>query len=125
MMRVLVADDRKKVRLALRLLLEQRRDSGVIGEAIDGKGLILQAASMQPDLLLLDWDLPGFEASALFPRLLLACPGLYVIALSSRPEVRSVALAAGANDFVSKTDPPETLMQAIDLYAEAVSRHPA
>jgi DNA-binding NarL/FixJ family response regulator len=123
MMRILVADDRKKVRLALRLLLEQRTGSSVIGEAIDGEDLIGQAASKQPELLLLDWDLPGLDVSALFPRLRLACPGLYVIALSSHPEVRPAALAAGADDFVSKTDPPENLMRAIDLYADAVSRH--
>jgi DNA-binding NarL/FixJ family response regulator len=37
-----------------------------------------------------------------------------VIALSGRPEARQAALAAGANDFVSKSDPPDRLLAAID-----------
>jgi DNA-binding NarL/FixJ family response regulator len=42
-----------------------------------------------------------------------ACPGLFVIILSGRPEVRRAALAAGADAFVCKCDPPERLLAAI------------
>jgi DNA-binding NarL/FixJ family response regulator len=124
-MRILIADNREKVRLALRLLLEQRRDSKIVGDVADGQDLVIQATFKRPDLLLLDWDLPGFEASVLIPKLLLECPGLYVIALSSHPEDRPAALAAGVDDFVSKTDPPKILMQAIDRYTESVALDPS
>jgi len=43
-----------------------------------------------------------------------AQPGLAIIALSSNPESRRAALAAGADAFVSKGDPPEWLMDSIE-----------
>jgi DNA-binding NarL/FixJ family response regulator len=123
-MRILIADNREKVRLALRLLLEQRRDSVVVGEVANGQDLITHAISKRPDLLLLDWDLPDLENDTLIPELLLECPDLHVIALSSHSEDRPAALNAGVHDFVSKTDPPEILMQAIDHYLESVALDP-
>jgi DNA-binding NarL/FixJ family response regulator len=44
------------------------------------------------------------------------CPGLLVIALSGRPAARRSAMAAGADAFVSKADPPERLLKTIDGY---------
>ena len=115
-MRILLADDQPKVRLALRLMLEQQEGIGEIDEAVDGDDLLALAEAEQPDLLLLDWELPGMATAELLPALLETCPDLYVITLSSHPEARPAALAAGANAFVSKTDPPDDLLRAFDLY---------
>jgi DNA-binding NarL/FixJ family response regulator len=113
-MRVLLADDQAKVRSALRLLLEHQPDVEILGEAVDTTGLLDWVKVVCPDLVLLDWELRGLPAAALLPLLHSHCPGLRVIALSSRPEVRQVALDAGADAFVSKGDPPERLLRAID-----------
>jgi hypothetical protein len=48
-------------------------------------------------------------------------PDLMVVALSARPEERQAALEAGADAFVSKTDPPECLLEAIQ--AATLVRH--
>lgn len=112
-MRVLLADDRTKVRSALRLLLDQQPDIEVLGEAVDTTGLLDWIKVACPDVLLLDWELPGLPPAALLPVLQFHCPGLRVIALSSRPEARGAALEAGAYAFVSKGDPPETLLAAL------------
>jgi len=64
-------------------------------------------------LVLIDWDLPGMAELDLLAALHRICPGLRVIALSSRPEVEQEALAAGAWAFVSKAGPPEPLLAAI------------
>lgn len=112
--RVLVADDQLKVRSALRLLLEQQPAISVVGEAVDATGLLDWLRVICPDVVLLDWELPGFEAEALLPTLRALCPHLKIIALSSRPEMRRTALYAGADAFVSKGDPPETVLAAID-----------
>lgn len=113
-MRVLVADDQAKVRSALRLLVNRQPGIIVQGEAVDTTGLLdwVQAAAL--DLVLLDWELPGPGREQLLPRLRAACPRLKVIVLSGRPEAREAALAAGANAFVSKGDPPEALLAAIE-----------
>jgi DNA-binding NarL/FixJ family response regulator len=113
-MRVLVADDQAKVRSALRLLLLERQpDVEVVGEAVDAKGLLAWANSVCPDVILLDWELPGLQTSTIIALLHRRCPAVRVIALSSRPEVRQKALNAGAHDFVSKGDPAEILLQAL------------
>ncbi len=120
--RILIADDQPQVRSALRLLLIHERDVTVVGEAGDAEQLLELVVELQPDLVLLDWELPGQDICTTLAGLQAARPGLAVIALSGRPEARRTALAAGANAFVSKGDPPERLLtelQAVSARGEA------
>lgn len=114
-MRVLLADSQSAVRSALRFLLEQEPELCVVGEAADADALLAQAGASQPDLVLLDWTLPGSHSIGLLPALRARCERTIVIALSGRPEERQTALAAGVDAFVSKGEPPEHLLAA--LYA--------
>ena len=113
-MRVLLADDRPTTRFALRLLLERQPGIQVVGEAADAEELLVRAIATFPDVVLLDWELPNLsiDGSSL-SALRRVCPHLCVIALSGRPETRTKALAAGADAFVSKADPPERLLAAV------------
>ena len=121
-MRVLIADDQPQVRSALRLLLKQETDLAVVGEADDAERALELSAEQRPDLVLLDWELPDQRAGGplnsagqrLLPALRACCPRLKVIALSGRPEARQAALDAGVDAFVSKGDPPERLLAAVD-----------
>jgi DNA-binding NarL/FixJ family response regulator len=117
-MDVLLADDQPKVRSALRLLLEHEPEIDVVGEAVDATGLLDWARVANPDLVLLDWELPGFE-QALLGELRELCPTVNVIALSGQPEARQAALSAGADGFVSKGDPAEHLLAAISACCHA------
>ena len=111
-MRVLVADDQGKVRSALRLLLEHERDVEVMGEAVDATGLGDWLRAACPDVVLLDWELPGLGGERM-DTLRALCPSMTIIALSGQPGARQAALAEGADGFVSKGDPPERLLAAI------------
>ena len=113
-MRVLLADDQSKVRSALRLLLEQEPELSVVGEATDADELLAQAETVCPDIVLLDWELPGLSRNDVLSTLRARWPRLKVIALSGRPEARQAALDAGADAFVSKGDPPEQLLVAVN-----------
>ncbi len=113
-MRVLLADDQSKVRSALRLLLEQQPGIQVLGEAVDTTGLLDWVTVTCPDVVLLDWELPGLGVDRLLPTLRDLCPRLKVIALSGRQEARQAALDAGVDAFVSKGDPPERLLAAVN-----------
>jgi DNA-binding NarL/FixJ family response regulator len=117
-MRILIADDQPKVRFALHILLDRQPGLKVVGEAVDAQDLLLQAQHTYPDLLLLDWELPGLAGSGLLSALHRVYPNLSVIALSGRTESSQAALAAGANAFVSKVEPPEHLLRAISRYQE-------
>jgi len=127
-MRVLLADDQANVRSALRLLLAQEPDLDMVGEATETEELLVQVEATCPDLVLLDWELPGTQATArptdAGQRLILALracrPGLKIIALSVYPEARQAALAAGADSFVSKGDPPDQLLAAVDDFLNGV-----
>ena len=121
-MRVLIADDQPHVRSALLLLLRQEPDVTVVGEAGDAEQALELVAGQQPDLLLLDWELPGRGGTATLARLQAARPGLLVIALSGRPESRRAALAAGVDVFVSKGEPPDQLLAAVEGCRQVVVR---
>ena len=115
-MRILLVDSQPRVRFALRVLLERQPGLEVAGEASDADGLLTEAGQVQPDLVLLGWELPGLAANTTLSSLRQICPHASVIALSGRPEAREVALSAGADSFVSKADPPDSLLAAIDGY---------
>ena len=109
--RVLVADNDARVRSALQTLLKQEQGVIVVRESPDLGSLAAQYREFQPDLVLLDWELPGRPAAAL----LFAMRGCdfqpKVIVLSIRPESEQAALAAGADAFFSKADSPECLLR--------------
>jgi DNA-binding NarL/FixJ family response regulator len=112
-MRILIADDESNVRFALRVLLEQRSGLCVVGEAADAQGLLAQVQATRPDLVLLDWGLPGLGADELLAALREEGSGPAVIVLGVRTGIEKAALDAGADAFVSKVDQPEQLLAAI------------
>lgn len=112
-MRILVADNQASARLALCALLEQQNGWQVVGEVDSAENLMPQIENTNPDLVLLNWNLPELDAEQLVPVLREKYSNISVIVLSSRPETRSKALAAGADAFISKADPPDRLLQAI------------
>ena len=112
-MRVVVADNQPTVRSALQLMLKHTLGVSAISEAGETKALLEQISTIHPDLVLLDWELPGLSAVGSLSALREGCPKLLVIVLSGRPEVGEQALAAGADAFVSKMDPPEFLLETL------------
>jgi len=64
-------------------------------------------------LVLLDWELPDRGGAVALSHVRAAWPHSAVLAFSGRPEAREAALAAGADAFVSKGDPPEHLLEAL------------
>jgi DNA-binding NarL/FixJ family response regulator len=115
-MRILLAEDQPKVRYALRVLLERQPGLEIVGEVVDAENLVSQVLRSLPDVVLLSWELPGKIEATLLSELHQARPALAVIALSGQPEARRSALSAGADDFVSKGDPPDHLLAAIAGY---------
>ncbi len=113
-MRVLLADGQTKVRSALRLLLEQEPGLSVVGEVTDMDSLLAELDETRPDLLLLDWGLPGLCTADQPAALSEYYPRLKVVVLSVHPEEQCAALAAGADAFVSKCNPPERLLAALE-----------
>jgi DNA-binding NarL/FixJ family response regulator len=113
MTKVILADDQKSVRLGLRLLLEQEHCLEIIGEAYNAGSLLANVASKTPDLVLLDWGLPGMLPEQLMSTLRKICPNMAIIVLSGQIEVKTQTLEAGANAFFSKASSPDQLVESI------------
>ncbi len=112
-MRVLLADDQAEVRSALRLIVEQLVGYEVVGEAADAPALLAACKELRPEIVLLDWELPGASPEAL-AELRRMLPGAPVVALSARPHMDAEARAGGADAFVCKGDPPRKLIETLD-----------
>jgi len=115
-LRILLADDDPKVRSALRLLLEQDSLSDDIEEVENTESLLKWAAEGKADLVLLDWYLPGLQQPAhVFAHLRQNSPALKIIAMGGDNQSRQIALALGADIFISKSDQPEELIKAVSM----------
>lgn len=112
-MRVLIADEQQKIRFALRLLLEREPELSVVGEAEDVESLMTQIEISYPDIVLLDWELPNTDGENVLCSVRKVYPNVALIVLSGRPEAKKAALAAGADAFISKGDPPERLLAEV------------
>jgi DNA-binding NarL/FixJ family response regulator len=111
-MRVMLADSQTRIRWALRKVIEAEHGLTLVGEVSAAQELLSQIGPLQPDLLLLEWELPG-HTNGLLAHLRALNPGLAVLVLSNRPELKETALSAGADAFVGKVDAPEQLLAAL------------
>ena len=122
---ILIGDASPRVRFGLHLLLEQQPGWRVAGEAEDARALLEAVHGGCPDLVLLDWELPGMPAQELLTVIRQACPCLWIVFMSGKDELRQMALQAGADVFAYKADPPEKLLGLIrGLVAEPVDSEP-
>ena len=67
----------------------------------------------EPDVILLDWDLPGWSGEAHLADLRRLDQHACIVVLCRRPEIEPVVLTAGAGAFVSKSASPEQLLAAL------------
>jgi two-component system invasion response regulator UvrY len=112
-MRVLLADNHAQIRWALRTVIKEQPGMVLVGEVTKADDLLSQIRALNPDLILLDWELLGPEKDKMIADLHRIEPKAKVIILSQRPESQQLALEAGAEAFVSKASAPEHLLAAL------------
>ena len=116
-MRTILADGEPSVRRALRVLLTQDLDMQAVCEVSRADALPRRVGEVQPELLVVDWELVADEAASAFAGLRCLSPNLHIVVLGLRPEARVAALTAGADGFASKLDPPEETVRALRALA--------
>ena len=109
-MRIFIADADQELRMALQILLHEEPGMAVVGLAVHTRGLFAQVAASQPDVVLLDWQLPDRPAVSVLADLHSLERRPRIIVLCVRPEVEQEAKAAGADAFVSKTASSDQLV---------------
>jgi DNA-binding NarL/FixJ family response regulator len=113
--RILVADDHDVVRAGLRALLEAENDLEVCGEARDGREAVREACRLVPDLVILDFSMPGMNGLEVTRRIRKALAKTEVLVLTaydSEQLARSL-LSAGALGYMSKSDADQDLVMAV------------
>lgn len=112
--RVLLVEDNDVYRSSLELLLALQPDIDVVGAVGSGADAAGAAAELRPDVVVMDYRLPGLDGAAA-TRAVIEASGATVVCLTAEatPDEREAVLAAGAVGLVEKGGPIETLAHAI------------
>ncbi|HZS90951.1 MAG TPA: response regulator transcription factor [Chloroflexota bacterium] len=113
--RVLIADDHAPFRTGLRTLLRATPDTEVVGEAATGQEAVSLAATLQPDVVLMDLHMPGVNGIAATRQILHTSPHIAILVVTMFEGDDSVfaALQAGARGYLLKGAPKAELLRAI------------
>ncbi len=113
--RLVIADDQALVRGALAALLALEDDLEVAGVAADGAQAVEMVAALQPDVCLMDIQMPDMDGIDATRRVRAAHPSTRVLIVTTfaRPGYLRAALDAGASGFVVKDTPAEQLAEAV------------
>jgi DNA-binding NarL/FixJ family response regulator len=117
--RVLVADDQPLVRSGFRMILDERPDIELVGEAEDGAEAMELARKLKPDVILLDVRMPRLDGVEATRRLVADGTSARILILTTfdLDEYVYAALQAGASGFLLKDVRPEELVDAIRVVA--------
>ena len=121
--RVLLADDHRILREALRTILEKETDIKVVGESDNGRSTLKAAREMSPDVVVMDVAMPELNGIEATVRMLDRDPRLKVVALSAHSDKRYVLemLKAGAAGYVTKAAAGTELLRAIRAVAKGMN----
>lgn len=111
--RVLIADDDPVCRDGLDFLVNTEEDLKVIGHAQDGLEVIAKAKVLNPDVILMDIQMPFCDGVEATRRIKAEYPDTKIIILTIHTYNVSEAIRAGASNFLLKDSPPSELFNAI------------
>jgi hemolysin D len=115
MIKILIVDDQQVIREKLQLALEKQPDFQVVGSAIDGDDAVRQVGLLNPDVVLLDIEMPGKDGLAAAAEIRSRFPGTRTVMLTSRNDAQSIrgALQNGAHGYLVKQEVDSSMMELI------------
>jgi DNA-binding NarL/FixJ family response regulator len=113
--RILLVDDHPVVRHGLRGMLESEPDLAVVGEASSGPEGVELAATVRPDIVLMDLRMPGGDGVSATGTMLSRVPGVRVVVLTTYESDQDIlrAIEAGASGYLLKDTSPAELADAV------------
>jgi DNA-binding NarL/FixJ family response regulator len=117
--RVLIADDHPLFRDGMHGLLDSVDDTTVVGEAANGAEAVAQAASLQPDVILMDLKMPGMNGLEAMRDILHTSPhiGFLVVSMLEDDDSIFAAMRAGARGYLPKGANQSEVLRAIRAVA--------
>lgn len=115
MIRVMLVDDHAIMRAGVRALIRAEADMDVVGEAEDGASALTMAADLQPDVVVMDLNMPGMNGIAATRRITSDYPQIRVLVLTmqSQDEYVFQVIDAGGSGYVLKSSADSDLIGAI------------
>jgi two-component system response regulator NreC len=122
-LRILLADDHIVMRTGLRALLERQPNLEVVGETENGRETVALAASLRPDVVVMDVGMPVLNGIEATQTIVTQCPTIAVVILSMHADESYVmrALKAGARGYLLKDSAAEDLIVAIQATSQGKS----
>jgi DNA-binding NarL/FixJ family response regulator len=129
-LRLLLVDDHALFREGLISLLSYQDDFTVVGEAEDAESALAQARALEPDIVLMDIELPGEDGVTATQRLKMEMPAVTVVMLTVRDDTQTLfeAIKAGAQGYLVKNLRSRELLEQLRGLARgeaAISRRMA
>jgi DNA-binding NarL/FixJ family response regulator len=123
MITVVLADDHAMVRLGLEQLLDGAEGIEVVGTAADGAEAVAVVLEMEPDVVLMDLQMPGVDGVAATRQIVASAVETEVVVLTSFSDSERIvaALDAGAIGYLLKDTEPEDLLEGIRAAARGES----
>ena len=126
-LRILIVDDHALFRSGMTGLLRTTHDMQVVGAAVNGNEAIAMAATLQPDVILMDLHMPGMSGIEATRRILQTSPNIRILVVTMFEDEHSIftALRAGAHGYMLKDAEEDELLQAIRAVGngEAIFSH--
>jgi DNA-binding NarL/FixJ family response regulator len=116
MPRILIADDSEHGRASLKALLLLRDGWAVCGEAVNGRQVVLMAADLKPDVIILDFSMPMLDGLQAAKEILVTTPNVPIILFTFHKtnQLDVEAQRAGIRKVISKNDPLKALLGAVE-----------
>jgi two-component system response regulator NreC len=115
-MRILIVDDSDFARTGLKVLLAGRSDCEVCGEANDGRQAVMKAIDLNPDLIILDYSMPGMDGLHVAQEIYKALPEAFILICTLFPskELEREALKYGVRHVISKAEMSKALVAVFE-----------
>ena len=115
-MRILIVDDSDFARTGLKVLLAGRSDCEICGEATDGRQAVMKAIDLNPDLIILDYSMPGMDGLHVAQEIYKALPAALILICTLFPsrELEREAMKYGVRHVISKAEMSKALVAVIE-----------
>ncbi len=115
-MRILIVDDSDFARTGLKVLLAGRTDCEICGEANDGRQAVMKAIDLNPDMVILDYSMPGMDGLHVAQEIYKALPSTHILICTLFPsrELDREAMKYGIRHVISKAEMSKTLVAVLE-----------
>ncbi len=116
---VVLCDDHEIVREAIKARMADSKGVEIVGEAEDGDEVVDRVSELEPDVAIIDIELPGTDGIEATRKILEARPETKVIVFTAhaQPDLLSLAMRAGASGYVLKSAPSDDIAKAVEAVA--------